>query len=1323
MTETVSDPAEAGSDFIVVANRLPVEPVHENDDPAQAIVSWHPAPGGLVSALDSVLRTRASLWVGAGDLSADEYGSFGSTKLEPVAIPADDYQLYYAGFSNTAIWPLYHSAIVTPEFHREQFDAYRRVNVLFADHVTALAAPGATVWVHDYQLQLLPSDLREQRPDLKVGFFLHIPFPSASLFSQLPWRAQILRGLLGSDLLGFQTQQDAGHFIDACQRILGLRTEDGKVLFDGREVRVGAFPIGIDADAYAELAQDPDVQQRARDLRTELGEPTTLMLGVDRLDYTKGIDIRLRAFAELLQSERLDPSNTVLVQVAVPTRGDVREYQAIRDEVELLVGRFNGSLAQIGANPINYLHRVLTREELVALYLAADIMLVTPLRDGMNLVAKEYVASRHDNSGALVLSEFTGSAAQLTDAWLVNPYDTENVEQAISDAVAASPADRARRMQSMREVVFDSDVNTWANSFLELLEADSSPAVVQAASTLAGIPLSTLARTPHLLVCCDYDGTLAPLVDDPAKARPLHEAITALRQISLLPATTVAVVSGRSLRDLAALSRLPPEIHLVGSHGSEVDADFRIDAQQLRLLEQVWAAVDEIAGTVPASHIETKPGSLAVHVRRCKEQDREPLLRRIAMGPGQFPGVHIRYGKDVVELSVTDTQKSDAVAALRHRTGASAVIFIGDDVTDESVFESLTGPDIGIKVGEGPTSASWRVAAPSDVAQVLAELHSLRESWLLGGHAIPIEDYTLLSSTSNVALMSPRGSIDWFCAPEPDSPAIFSALLGDASSGYFSIVPAGEKRLLAQSYQRNSMSVRTRWAGLTVADFMPIGQGYDHKHPAIVRRITGTVPARVVFAPRPHFGTIATTVEVQPDGLRVTAGSESLALYAPGIAWEILEQSGHQTAAATVDPSRGPITLELRYGPYEPAIFDADASAADEDQTSMFWGSWLAALELPGVRIEAEKRAALTLRALCHQPTGAILAAATTSLPEFLGGVRNWDYRFCWVRDAALTARELVAIGSPAEAEAFLHWLKQVDASAPSLESLRPVYRLNGEGLGAEAVIESLPGYSGSRPVRVGNAAQGQLQIDVFGAVCLLIDELSLNRGSVTEDEWDLTRSMIDAVERRWREPDHGIWEIRDKPKHHTHSRMMCWLAVNSAIAISSRHANDNTGQAQAWARLRTEIFDEIEAHNWSGEVHSYVAAVDHPEADAAVLQGILEGYPAPHDRIVGTVAFVEQELRQGGGVYRYTYDDGLPHGEGAMHICAAWLAGTYVRMGAADDALQLLDAMLAAAGQTGLLPEQVDPESNRGLGNHPQAYSHLGVLTVCRLLDHAESL
>jgi GH15 family glucan-1,4-alpha-glucosidase len=483
----------------------------------------------------------------------------------------------------------------------------------------------------------------------------------------------------------------------------------------------------------------------------------------------------------------------------------------------------------------------------------------------------------------------------------------------------------------------------------------------------------------------------------------------------------------------------------------------------------------------------------------------------------------------------------------------------------------------------------------------------------------------------------------------------------------------------------------------------------------LVRRIRGTVPARISFAPRPQFGSVAVQFVVQEDRLIVVGGTDPIDLLAPGVRWEIREESsGHQTATAIVDPSDGDILLEFRYGAHEGGLMlDEHSEALLRSATEKSWTTWLAGLTLPGIRPQAEVRAALTLRALSHSPTGGILAAATTSLPERLGGIRNWDYRYCWIRDAALTARELVALGSMEEGEALVQWLIDIDATLDGAESMRPLYRLDRTPAGAEAVVDSLPGYAGSRPVRVGNAAQGQLQLDVFGAVCLLIDEISERRGEVNSDEWGLTCRMVDAVGRRWQEPDHGIWEIRDIPRQHTYSKMMCWTAVDKGIAIAQRMGRANP----AWLELRSHIERDIESFGWNEDLDAFAAAYDQPEADASVLHGLLEGFPATAEQLMGTVAFVERNLREQSGVYRYRFDDGLPSNEGAMHICAAWLAGTYVRMGSTEDALQLLDSLLASAGSTGLLPEQVDPTTGQGLGNHPQAYSHLGILSVCRLL------
>lgn len=1308
---------EAERQLIIVANRLPMEPILGEDLDSEPL-GWRLAPGGLVSALESVLRTRPCVWVGGGGV-VPEGLSTGDMHLEAVWVAQEDAQGHYEGFSNKAIWPLFHSSVVTPEFHREHFRAYERVNRAFAERVAEIAHPGATVWVHDYQLALLPEMLREARPDLRIGFFLHIPFPPPDLFAQMPWRRELLHGLLGADLIGTQTHSDAANMGGAIERFLGLQVDSGTVVVGHRSAVLSTFPIGIDASGFAALASDPKVRARAVELRAGLGSPETLILGVDRLDYTKGIDVRIRAFAELLESERLDPKQTVLVQVAVPSRENLSDYQQVRDEIELLVGRANGALSSFKVTPIHYLRRNLDRAELVALYLAADILLVTPLRDGMNLVCKEYVATRVDDSGALILSEFAGAAVQLSDAWLVNPFDTLGVEQAMLDVVQADANDRRRRMEKMRAVVFASDAHTWASDFLTMLNDVTleTPDVADAHPTSRGadMPLEQLATTPHLLVCCDYDGTLAPIVEDPNRAYPLQQAMTALRALSILPSTTVAVVSGRSLRDLAVLSRLPSEVHLVGSHGGEFDHDFTIDSHQRRLLDQCISDVRELAASYPGAQVEIKPSSVAVHVRRCPVAEGQELVERIVMGPGQFPGVLVRHGKEVIELSVVHAQKSDAVDMLRHRVGATAILFVGDDITDESVFAKLSGPDIGVKVGEGDTAAGWRVGTPADVADLMHHLLEHRERWLLGGHSAPIEEHIMLSNRQSVALLSPAGSIDWFCAPDPDSPAVFAALLGDETSGRFSIEPMHGLPPLSQTYIPGTLSVRTRWAGLTMHDYMPVPADGEAVPVRIFRCLSGRESAVVCFAPRPQFGAVSVSIEKAENGLVVVGSSDQMALYAPGVEWQIEGPPGRHTATAVVDASDGDVILELRYGTHDLSPCGEPEPQARE-RTRRYWREWTDSLDLPGVRPDAEERAALTLRALCHATTGGVLAAATSSLPERIGGVRNWDYRFCWIRDAALTVRELVALGSTDEADAFVHWLLGLSATVDSPEHLHPVYSLQGQPLGSEGVIDTLSGYAGSRPVRVGNAAAGQLQLDVYGPVAMLLAELAQKRGCVSDDEWQLVSKMVDAVALRWREPDHGIWEIRDQPRQHTHSRMMCWLTVDRALAVAGVR-----GEARdAWCALRSEIVASIEDDCWNEERGAYVAATDLHEADAAVLQGLLEGYPAPAHRVIGTVAFIERELRRSGGVYRYRYDDGLPAGEGAMHICAAWLAAVYVRSGSLDDAHHMLDAILDAAGTSGLLPEQVDPATGRGLGNHPQAYSHVGVLATARLIGSA---
>ncbi|MGB3604857.1 alpha,alpha-trehalose-phosphate synthase (UDP-forming) [Gordonia sp. (in: high G+C Gram-positive bacteria)] len=477
MTSPDGHPA-AGADFVVVANRLPVD---KRVQPDGSIV-WSRSPGGLVTALTPTLATRSGAWVGwSGSTSDPDDPTPDQPQIEGIdlrAVPLSDAEVvdYYEGFSNATLWPLYHDVLVKPEFRRDWWDTYVRVNRRFAEAASKAAAPGAMVWVQDYQLQLVPAMLRELRPDLRIGFFLHIPFPPPELFSQLPWRTELLKGLLGADLIGFHLPGGAENFLTLSRRLLGaaasrdpvgVRTDFGTVKYDDRTVQVGSFPISIDSANVAAAAAS--VADRAAEIRAELGNPEVLLLGVDRLDYTKGIDVRLAGLDRLFAAGRLDPSKTMLVQLASPSRERVDSYIDIRNRIEQTVGHINGTHGTADRPPVRYLLKPIPRNELLAYFRAADVMLVTPLRDGMNLVAKEYLASRDDLGGALVLSEFTGAAAELVDSYLLNPYDEASVDDAIAGA-ATDPVDvRRERMAKLHAQVMDNDVDQWANSFLATL--------------------------------------------------------------------------------------------------------------------------------------------------------------------------------------------------------------------------------------------------------------------------------------------------------------------------------------------------------------------------------------------------------------------------------------------------------------------------------------------------------------------------------------------------------------------------------------------------------------------------------------------------------------------------------------------------------------------------------------------------------------------------------------------------------------------------------------------------------------------------------------
>lgn len=734
-----------------------------------------------------------------------------------------------------------------------------------------------------------------------------------------------------------------------------------------------------------------------------------------------------------------------------------------------------------------------------------------------------------------------------------------------------------------------------------------------------------LARTHRLLVVCGYDGTLAPLTELDADALPVPEAVVALRVLAGLHGTHVAVVSRRTLRDLATLSRLPAEVQLIGRDGREV------------------------------------------------------------------------------ELGMTPLSGSHVVTALREQTSATAVLHI-----DHPTAPAGGAADLTIAVGRDG------IADPTAVARFLATLAEERREWVTGGPSVPIERLTMLGNGRTVALVTPSASVTWLCYPMPDSPALFASLLGGADAGHFSVVPVGVGRPLAQRYLPGTMTVETRWSGFKVVDYL------SHDTPPhrtdLIRVIEGNRRARVEFAPRPEFGNIPVRLAVEADGLRLLDTVDPVVLRAPGVEWKIYCEDGVDRAVAWVEPTWDrPVVLELRCGSDDLSV-DPVPEPVRRQWAGEEWSRWRESLRLPQLRADLVDRSALTLRALCHRDHGGILAAATTSLPEEIGGVRNWDYRYCWIRDGALTAKCLVSLGSHEEAERYLTWLRRVLSTVAGPERLHPLYTIAGRTLGTEATLEGLPGYAASRPVRIGNLAEQQVQLDVFGPVADLIAELACARGELRGDEWAMVLAMATAVERRWHEPDHGIWQERARPRHHVYSKVMCWVTIDRLLSLAARFCREVD---PAWPRLRDRIAEDVLSQGWHPDRESFTTAYGAADLDAAVLHVGLSGLlPTDDPRFVATVNAVEAELRYGPTVYRYLREDGLPGGECGFHLCTAWLVEAYLRVGRGDDARELFKHLADAVGPTGLLPEEYDPVAERSLGNHPQAYSHLGLVRCAQLLS-----
>jgi len=704
---------------LIVSNRLPftVQRTRRGLD-------RRPSAGGLVSALDPVLRKRGGTWVGWPGVELRKGEEISSPRdpyeVIPVSLSETEVSRYYHGFANRTLWPLFHSLPVRARFDRRDWNTYERVNARFAE-ASARSAGRGVVWVHDYHLMLAPAMLREHRPDARIAFFLHIPFPPWDIFRLLPWDREILRGLLSCHVIGFHVQGYVDNFLDCVEKRLGARVDRSQGLIDygGRVSKVGAFPLGIDFELF---------DQRAREAPSQRKGDERVVLGVDRLDYTKGIPERILAFERLLELHPRHRGHVVLLQLVVPSRSQVADYRELKRELDELIGRVNGRFATSTWSPIRYLYRALPQDRLAAMYRDADVGLITPLRDGMNLVAKEYATCQVDDPGVLVLSELAGSAATMREAIQVNPYNIDETAEAIHRALIMDEPERRSRSTALRRRERRDNVHAWVEQFLEAASRSPEEAAPLTDQEVASW-LEPFLKSYRLSIFLDYDGTITPIVDHPSRAKLTPEMQRVLEELASREDTEVAIISGRALEDVHGRVGIP-EITYAGNHGLEVGAPdlppFKHeDAEHYRQrVAELAETLEEVC--VDGAWVEPKGHTLTWHYRNVSG-DPSALVQR-AREIIVEEGFQAREAHKAVEARPPiGWDKGRAVLhILRSRYGPSwpehvRIVYIGDDHTDEDAFRILEGMAVTFRVGpaETLTAARHRLANVDAVGAVL----------------------------------------------------------------------------------------------------------------------------------------------------------------------------------------------------------------------------------------------------------------------------------------------------------------------------------------------------------------------------------------------------------------------------------------------------------------------------------------------------------------------------------------------------------------------------------------------------------------------------
>jgi len=724
--------------LLIVSNRLPVTVSIHNGQ-----LTYHPSSGGLASGIGSYLdavahRGEHAVWIGwpgadvpldltqeVSDVLARDHGA------APVFVDAATMASFYEGFCNDTLWPLFHYFPSIAVFKDAFWNDYYEVNRIFCDAVVRIARPGDVIWVHDYHLLLLPRMLKERLPDNSVGFFLHIPFPSFEIFRMLParWRNVILEGMLGADLIGFHVNEYANYFLRCVLRILGHDHALGRIQARDHLAEVDAFPMGIDYKRFRDAAHSGEVVRRRDALRATVRD-RKMIVSVDRLDYTKGVVNRLRGYEYFLRTHPQWRKRVVLALVIVPSRENVDEYQRMKRQIDEAIGRINGKYGSLDWTPISYQYTSLDYQDLVAFYAAGDVALVTPLRDGMNLVAKEYVASCGNGRGVLILSEMAGAARELGEAVVINPTTREEIAEALEIALEMPPDEQARRLRVMHERLRKYDVRRWAGEFLDRLQnvrelqKQFASGIMTAENRELVIESYHAARRRLLLI--DYDGTLVPYARHPEAATPSQELLDVLGRIANDGSTDLVLVTGRT-RDTMSTWFTDPAIHIVAEHGAWIQhagGDWKL-TRPLRMewKEKVLPIMREAADRLPGSFVEEKDYSLVWHYRQAEPDLAAMRAHALVDMLTQFTAnldLVVVPGSRSVE--VRDVHVSKAQAVLEFVRDQDFVLAIGDDTTDEDMFRALPPGAYSIRVGVVATHARFNVPGNEDVVELLARL-------------------------------------------------------------------------------------------------------------------------------------------------------------------------------------------------------------------------------------------------------------------------------------------------------------------------------------------------------------------------------------------------------------------------------------------------------------------------------------------------------------------------------------------------------------------------------------------------------------------------